>query len=214
MIMVKNEYVTIIENAVLTGNVSGIRGIFKNRSISPAGIKEILGALSGSIESARLKLRDGDISIPEFLLSIDAFNTGMSFAKGKSVVNKSIPVFIGVVEGDVHDLGKNIVAAVLSASGYAVTDMGKNVTREHVRSCIDGRKKAVVALSSMMSTSLEPMKDIITWLSESAPGIRTLVGGASLDRRIAEILGAHGYAESAVTAPDEMKKIFAAYSKR
>ncbi|HPQ53071.1 MAG TPA: hypothetical protein PK253_07445, partial [Spirochaetota bacterium] len=89
--MVKNEYVTIIENAVLTGNVSGIREILKNRSISPAGIKKILGALSGSIESARLKLRDGDISIPEFLLSIDAFNTGMSFAKGKSVVNKSIP---------------------------------------------------------------------------------------------------------------------------
>lgn len=210
----KNEYVTILENAVLNGNTEEITAIMKKKSSPPAGRKDILAALSGGIESARIKLRDGHISIPEFLLSIDAFKRGISFMKGDGVPGKGVPVFIGVVEGDVHDLGKNIVAAVLRSSGYAVTDMGKDVTKEHVRSYIAGKKKAVVALSSMMSTSLGPMKDIVEWISETAPGIRVMVGGASLDRKIAVMMGAHGYAESAVDAPDEMRKIVTAYNRK
>ena len=209
--MDKREYVTIIEEAVLNGDVAEIAAIIKKKSSLSAGTKDILAALSGGIESARNKLHEGVISIPEFLLSIDAFKEGMS--RVKSGVAGGVPVFIGVVEGDVHDLGKNIVAAVLSASGYAVTDMGKDVTRDHVRRYIDGRKKAVVALSSMMSTSFGAMKEIISWLGETAPGIKTMVGGASLDLKIAKSMGADGYAESAVTAPEEMKRLCKAFKQ-
>ncbi|PKL38924.1 MAG: hypothetical protein CVV44_08625 [Spirochaetae bacterium HGW-Spirochaetae-1] len=207
--MKKSEYITILEKAVLDGNEAEIRDILNKKDISSAGEKNVIAALSGGIEKARLNFRNGVISIPEFLLCIDAFKAGASLVKKSVRGNRGIPVFIGVVEGDVHDLGKNIVAAVLSSSGYTVTDMGKNVTREKVRSCITGKKKAVVALSSMMSTSLAPMKDIITWLGETQPGIRIIVGGASLDHNIAKTLGAHGYADSAVTAPDELKRILA-----
>ncbi len=203
--MLKSDYITVIEKAILDGNIQDIENILKERN-TPAR-KDILDALNGGIQAARARLTGGELSIPEFLLCIDAFKAGASLLKANRKPNRGIPVYIGVVEGDVHDLGKNIVASVLDACGYAVVDMGKDVTREKVRSYISGRKKAVIALSSMMSTSLSSMKDIIAWLAETSPGVKTLVGGACLDAKLARSIGASGYAENASTAPAELQKI-------
>lgn len=205
--MNKSEYTTIIREAVLHGNISEIEKLLKHKGGSPGDAGAVLAALASGVEGARMKLIGGAISIPEFLLCIDAFKAGASLVKKGAAPDRGVPVFIGVVEGDVHDLGKNIVAAVLGSCGYSVTDMGKDVTREMIRRYCAGRKKAVVALSSMMSTSLGPMKDIVEWLGEVGPGIKSLVGGAALDPAIARSIGADGYAESAATAPDELRRI-------
>lgn len=77
-------------------------------------------------------------------------------------------MLIGVVEGDVHDLGKNIVAAVLDASGFEVVDLGKEVDRDRLLDAIGEYSPSIVALSSMMSTSLVHMEEIIRWTKNTS----------------------------------------------
>ncbi len=118
-------------------------------------------------------------------------------------------VVIGVVEGDTHDMGKNIVAAVLEASGYRVVDVGRDVPRDVFLSALEETRASILALSTMMSTPLENMREVIQWTRRLHPDVKILVGGAPLDERIAAALGADGYAESAVTAPEEASRLVA-----
>jgi len=120
---------------------------------------------------------------------------------------KADGIVIGVVEGDVHDMGKNIVAAVLEASGYPVYDLGKDVPRDTFLESIEKTRASLVALSTMMSTPLENMRDIIRWVRKLHPTTGILVGGAPLDERLAKAMGADGYAEGAADVPEEAERV-------
>lgn len=182
----------------------------------PAG--EAVRAMARGMERVRGRLRDQEISIPEFLLSIDVFREGLrkiAGAAGRNSVGRGDPgddeerrtVVIGVVEGDTHDMGKNIVAAVLEASGFRVVDVGRDVPRDVFLSALKETKASILALSTMMSTPLENMREVIEWTRRLHPDVKILVGGAPLDERIAAAIGADGYAESAVTAPEEASRL-------
>lgn len=179
---------------------------------------EAVCALARGMERVRGLLRDRQVSIPEFLLSIDVFREGLRKIAGAAEQDLSgrmearhdgenRTVVIGVVEGDTHDMGKNIVAAVLEASGYRVVDVGRDVPKDVFLSALKETKASILALSTMMSTPLENMREVIQWTRRLHPDVKILVGGAALDERIAAALGADGYAESAVTAPEEASRL-------
>jgi methanogenic corrinoid protein MtbC1 len=123
------------------------------------------------MEKARRELKQGRRSIPEFLLCIDSFRRGVDYLKTSvsKTPQKPDTIVIGVVEGDVHDMGKNIVAAVLEASGYPVHDLGKDVSRDSFLEAIEKSGASLVALSTMMSTPLENMRDDIRWVRKLHP---------------------------------------------
>ena len=176
------------------------------------GAERIVQALSRGLERGRRLLREEKSSIPEFLLYVDLFQEGLDCLRARSPEwspGRSVGVVIGVVEGDIHDMGKNIVAAVLEASGYSVHDVGRDVPRETFLDAIETTGASLLALSTMMSTTQESMRGIIQWTRRLYPQIGILVGGASLDEKLAGALGADGYAESALTAPDEAARIVA-----
>jgi methanogenic corrinoid protein MtbC1 len=122
-------------------------------------------------------------------------------------------VVIGVVEGDVHDMGKNIVAGVLEASGYRVVDLGKDVPRDRFLESLKKTKASLLALSTMMSTPLENMRDVIEWVRRLHPEVKILVGGAPLDERLARSIGADGYAEGAADVPGEAARVLASRAR-
>jgi len=171
----------------------------------------ILGAMTAGMEKARKELKEGRCSIPEFLLCIDAFRKGVHCLKGTKaeVPRKADAVVIGVVEGDVHDMGKNIVAGVLEASGYRVVDLGKDVPRDKFLESLEKTNASVLALSTMMSTPIENMRDVIRWVRKLHPEVKILVGGAPLDERLAKAIGADGYAEGAPDVPGEAERVLA-----
>jgi methanogenic corrinoid protein MtbC1 len=207
----ERELLLALEAAVSSRDGSVFEEAFRSvddRTIRP---EDAVRALAKGVEKVRLCFRDGQVSIPEFLLSIDVFRQGLkglgsrapeavAFGKGEGVV-------IGVVEGDTHDMGKNIVAAVLEASGYTVFDAGRDVSRDVFLDMLAEKKAPLLALSTMMSTPLEKMREIIEWTRRLYPEVKILVGGAPLDERIARALGADGYAENAVTAPEEAARL-------
>jgi len=200
-----------IEEVILSRNPTRVEKVFSKLDSASVSPDAILGAMMAGMEKARRKLKDGECSIPEFLLCIDAFRQGVSHLKDANadVPRKEEAVVIGVVEGDVHDMGKNIVAGVLEAAGYQVHDLGKDVSRERFLEALGETHASLLALSTMMSTPIENMRDVVRWVRQLHPEVKILVGGAPLDEMLAKAIGADGYAEGAADVPGEAERVLA-----
>jgi len=195
----------LLEKAVQEHNPDSL-----NKAIDQAlelGItkNEIRQALFVGLEHERRKMLTPETPLPKFLLSIDVVHEGLKrlSAGDESAKSGAVPLVIGVVEGDPHDLGKNIISKIYSASGYQVIDLGVQVPVEAFIKSITEKKAKVLAISSMISTTMVQMPEIIKRVREVSPDTVIMVGGAPLDVKLAKSFGADGYAESAVTVLEE-----------
>jgi len=150
--------------------------------------------------------------VPELLLCSDALYAGLDIlrpaikASGRESEAKG-SIVLGVVEGDVHDIGKNLIKMMFDVAGWTVYDLGKDVplekfVEEQIRTDSD-----IVGLSALMTTSMVAMPEIVKKLKEKNPNVRIMLGGAPITPEIVEKYGADGYAESAGTAVDEAIKL-------
>lgn len=175
-----------------------------NAGVSPVNIRR---ALIQGLEQVRHQLMSNDTSIPDFLLCIDTMTAGLNRLSTREEGDKAnegeIPLVIGVVEGDPHDLGKNIIAAIYRNCGYRVFDLGRDVSKERFVKSAQENRARVLALSAMMSTTAMIMRDIIQEVKAESPDTVVIVGGAPLDETLARSYGADGYAETAVTILEE-----------
>jgi len=200
-----------VEKGVIEKNPESVKSSLSLTEISSLQADDIFQALAKGLETARQNLAANQLSIAEFLLSIDAFKAGVRYLNEKlpdySGKKRDCRIIIGVVEGDVHDLGKNIIASVLDASGFNVFDLGKEVTCDMFLAGIKTHDASIAALSLMMSTSLENMEKFIWRIQRDCPGVKVLVGGAALDQKMAMAIGSDGYADSALTVIEETERI-------
>lgn len=207
--MNRDDILKKIEETVYRGNIEEVKSIFEEREFDLIPSSDILKSLSLGMEKSRDDLNKSLISIAEFLFSVDAFRKAITYLKNKGETNANIKntVLIGVAEGEVHDLGKNIVGAVLEASGFNVIDMGRDLTRDIILDKIADQSPSLLALSAMMSTCIPAMQDTITWVRKMHPQVRVIVGGAALDLDLARNIGAHGYASNASNAVNEVRRL-------
>jgi methanogenic corrinoid protein MtbC1 len=148
-------------------------------------------------------------SIPEVLLSAQALESGLSllkpYLKGDEKINQNI--IIGTVEGDIHNIGKNMVKLMLEVGGFNVTDLGVDVSEKIFLDALEKDSFSIVALSTMMTTTLPNMKKIIDAVRSKYPQIKIIVGGASVTKETAKSFKADGFGESAVEAVAVTNKI-------
>jgi dimethylamine corrinoid protein len=146
--------------------------------------------------------------VPELLMCADALYAGLDLLKpaieasGREAEVKG-SIVLGVVEGDVHDIGKNLVKMMFEVAGWTVYDLGKDVpldkfVEEQIRT-----DSEVVGLSALMTTSMLAMPVVIEKLRAKNPNVRIILGGAPVNPEVAEKYGADGYAKTAGTAVDE-----------
>ncbi|HDM78988.1 MAG TPA: cobalamin-binding protein [Deltaproteobacteria bacterium] len=142
--------------------------------------------------------------VPELLLASDAFYAGLEILKPHIKLSEKIEtrgkILLGVVEGDIHDIGKNLVKTMFEAAGWEICDLGKDVKLRKFVEELEKFPADIVAMSALMTTSMLAMPRAIEMLKESKPDILVMVGGAPLSREIAEEYGADGYAADAVAA--------------
>ena len=170
---------------------------------------DVRRAILAGLDSVRHRLMSNKASIPEFLLCIDTTMQGLqkiAAQSGEGALDGPTLV-IGVVEGDPHDLGKDIIAGVYRASGYRVIDLGCQVSAEEFLRAVLDNDASVLALSAMMSTTMTGMRDVVMEVKKRSPRTVVMVGGAPLDRTLAIEYGADGYAESAVTVLEETEAV-------
>jgi dimethylamine corrinoid protein len=182
------------------------------RDLVNAGIKQKIdprdilttGLIAGMKEVGSLFSRK-EYYVPEVLLASDAFYAGFDILSPllkKQEYTPKAKVVIGVVEGDIHDIGKNIVKVMIEASGYRVIDLGKDVKTNIFVDEVQKENPDVLCLSSLMSTTMSRMADIITKLKKTALRDKTniIVGGAPVTEEFARNIGADAYGEDAADA--------------
>ena len=162
-------------------------------------VHDIRCALIQGVETLRHRLMSSDFGMPNFLLSIDSVLDGLDMLSGMEDAGSmpDTPIVIGVVKGDPHDLGKNIIAGIYRAYGYRVIDLGRDVSLEAFMQGVALNKAKILGISAMMSTTMPAMKDIIRDVKAAYPDTKVIVGGAPLNEVLARSYGADAYVESA-----------------
>jgi len=141
--------------------------------------------------------------IPEMLLCADVLYRGLELLKDR-IEKKDLgikgTVLIGVVEGDIHDIGKNIVKMMFESANFEVYDLGRDVSLESFLNLCEQLRPDIVCLSTMMTTTLLEMKRVIVQLKRTNPDVKIMIGGAPVTEEIAARWGASGYANNATKA--------------
>lgn len=151
--------------------------------------------------------------VPEVLLASKAMYAGFEILKagvesGESGVGSRGKVALGVVQGDIHDIGKNIVKVMVQAAGFEVVDLGRNVPLpEFVKAAESG--VAILGVSTLMTTTMSRMGKVVEALDKAGlrPGVKVIVGGAPVTEQFARNIGADGYAADAHAAVLEIEKL-------
>jgi corrinoid protein of di/trimethylamine methyltransferase len=153
----------------------------------------------------------GTMFIPEILLSAEALYAAMDVLRPYIKVQSTVPasVVIGVIEGDVHDIGKNIVKMMLEASSVKVYDLGRDVPIDAFVAKAKETNANVIAMSSLMTTTMFKMKDVVDMLVEEGlrSKVKVMVGGAPTSQAFAQNVGADAYAVDATEAVKAFEKL-------
>jgi methanogenic corrinoid protein MtbC1 len=194
------------------------------RKLSQATLEEGIDAyyaVTHGLTSAMEKVGELYVSkeyfVPELLLCSDALYAGLEILRphikvsGKDTKRQ---IVIGTVEGDIHDIGKNLVKIMFEAAGWIVHDLGKDV---QLNRFVEEQKRTqaeVVALSTLMTTGMLAMPKVIKMIKTENPDVAVMVGGAPLSHDIAKSYGADGYADNAGEAVQEAVKMLERLKKR
>jgi len=168
--------------------------------------------LIASMERIGVRFKNGEIYIPEVLIAARAMHAGMAVLKpilSKSGSSLGAKVIIGTVKGDLHDIGKNLVAMMLEGGGFEVVDMGIDVPPEKYVAAIKQHQPRVVGMSALLTTTMREMKNTIDAIVEAGlrKQVKAIIGGAPVTEKYAKEIGADGYAADAASAVDLVKSL-------
>ena len=176
----------------------------------------IMNGLAVGMETVGDLYDQQEYFVPELLMSADALYAGLDILKPhikQEEIKKMGQVVIGTVQGDVHDIGKNIIKLMFDVGGFEVHDLGRDVPLEKF---VEEQLKTdaeIVAMSAMMTTTMVGMKKVIEMIKEKNPNVAIMLGGAPVTQDVAELWGADGYAESAGNAVQEAIKMISQLRK-
>ncbi|MBI5580403.1 MAG: cobalamin B12-binding domain-containing protein [Deltaproteobacteria bacterium] len=202
-----------IRQAVLDGREQELIGQVKEllqRKVAPKDIIDL--GMVAAMESLNEAFKNGTVFIPEVLAAARAMNAAVLFLepylaeKDKRAGGK---ILIGTVKGDMHDIGKNMVATMLRGVGFNVVDLGINVAVDAFVKKVAGERPQVLALSALLTTTMPEMRKVIAALSQAGirEGVKVIIGGAPVNRNFADDIGADGYARDAAEAIDLVRSL-------
>lgn len=172
--------------------------------------KVLNDALVEGMRIVGIDFRDGILFVPEVLLAANAMKAGMSILRpllAETGAESVGTVVIGTVKGDIHDIGKNLVAMMLEGAGFEVHDIGINSDADKFLAALDEHKPDILGMSALLTTTMPYMKVVIDTLIEK--GLRdeyiVLVGGAPLNEEFGEAIGADNYCRDAAVAAETAK---------
>lgn len=173
---------------------------------------DILNVMVSGMEVVGDRFSSGQIFVPEMLMAAKAMAKGVEVLKpymsGDSSTSFGTCV-IGTVQGDLHDIGKNLVAMMIESAGFTIVDLGVDVPAEKFLEAINDNKDVrLVACSGLLTTTMPMMKNTVNSLKTSGlSGFKVLVGGAPVTQAIADEIGADGYADDAGAAAIKAKEL-------
>jgi corrinoid protein of di/trimethylamine methyltransferase len=209
------ESVDKLYEAILKGNLPLAVEVTKIAIEQQIDAKSIIdNYMSKAMDEIGSRFEDGKAFVPELLMSARAMKAALELLK-PLLLNNNIPhagtIVIGTVKGDLHDIGKNLVASMLEGSGFEVINLGVDISAEKFTASVVEHKANILCLSALLTTTMNYMKDVIKAIE--ATGIRDrvkiMVGGAPVNSAFAKEIGADGYSSNANAAVSMAKQLLA-----
>ncbi|NQT95275.1 MAG: corrinoid protein [Candidatus Omnitrophica bacterium] len=203
-----------INDAILDGNIASIPQLVKealDQGITPEAILN-QGLIAG-MSIVGQKFKANEIFVPEVLIAAKAMHAGLDLLEPllvKSGIKPKAKILLGTVKGDLHDIGKNLVGMMLKGAGFEVIDLGIDVPADKfVKKASEEEDVSIIAMSSLLTTSMPSMKDTIEALKMSGLNskVKIVIGGAPVTQEYADEIGADGYAPDASSAVDRVKEL-------
>jgi len=211
--MKKQELQEQLAAAVLEGKEELTKKLVQEALEEGLAPVEIINSMSPGAKLAGQKFSTGEYFIPELMMAGEAMNAGVQMLLplmvGTNTTQYSGKVVIGSVEGDVHDIGKNIVTAQLRACGFEVVDLGVDVTPAKFIEAIQNEKPDILGLGSYMSTTLKSIENTMSLLQDTSlrDTVKVLMGGVAVFPAYVEKVGGDGYAKDAGEAIEVARKL-------
>jgi len=202
-----------IQEALLLGRKDEVEKLVDQALASGMTAAKVLNeGLIVGMERLGVMFKNSEVFIPEVLVAARAMNAGMAKLEPlliKEGVKPKGAVVIGTVKGDLHDIGKNIVAMMLKGAGYKIIDLGIDVSPEKYVAAAQENRASIVALSALLTTTMVQMKNIVEAVKAAGLGIPVIIGGAPVTRDYADQIKAQGYAPDAASAVEEVGRLLA-----
>jgi 5-methyltetrahydrofolate--homocysteine methyltransferase len=168
----------------------------------------VVDGIAAAMEVVGEKFRANEFFVPELLIAQRAMKEALSLMSGESVDHIGT-VVIGTVKGDLHDIGKNLVAAMLEGAGVKVVDLGVDVSPERFVAAAKDNSAGLIAMSALLTTTMGSMRDTVQALSDGGlrESVKVIIGGAPVTQSYADEIQAHGYAPDAASAVEKAKAL-------
>jgi len=206
----------ILHDAILNGDAKTAKA--KTEQALAAGVepmKLVQEYMMPAMDEVGRRFECSEYFVPELLLSARAMKAALALIRPLLTATGAQPtgrVALGTVKGDLHDIGKNLVAAMLEGGGYEVIDLGVNVSPEQFVAAVKEKGANIVAMSALLTTTMPSMKTTIEALKQSGvrEKVKVIIGGAPITQKYANEIGADGFSESAAGAVAAAKKAMTA----
>jgi corrinoid protein of di/trimethylamine methyltransferase len=210
-----NERLETIKTAVVLGKHTEIEDLVRKAVDSGEDLDRIINdALIAAMDVVGQRFASSEIYVPEMLVSALTMKKGLEIVKprlGKEKSKSRGTILMGTVKGDLHDIGKNLVIMMLEGAGFNVVDLGVDLSVEKVVEKVEELRPQILGLSALLTTTMPEMKRVIEVLQQKGmrQKVKVLVGGAPVDARFAEKIGADGYGKDAAEAVRLAREIVA-----
>jgi len=213
----KNDILERLSNSVLEGNSEAAKKAAADalaNHVDP--LEAVENGLAKGLRDVGRRFEAGEMFLMQLILSGEAMKTGLELLKPEMLKQKkqlavSGKFLIGTVEGDIHDIGKSIVAAMLTAEGFDVVDLGVDIPDKVFVEKTKELKPNILGLSALMTTTRTKQRDVIEALKQAGirNDVKVIVGGATVTPEWAQEIGADAYAEDAIDATKKTRQLLA-----
>ena len=202
-----------LAEAIIKGDMAGATQLTTEALAEGMAPKSVLddGLIAG-MDVIGGRFKRGEVFIPEVLIAARAMKSSMAIlepALAKAGVQPVGRFVIGTVKGDLHDIGKNLVAMMMKGAGFEVIDLGVDVSPETFVEQVKAHNADMVGMSALLTTTMPAMEQAVKALNDSGAAVKVLVGGAPVTQEYADKIGAHGFAGNAAETVELAKSLVA-----
>jgi len=197
-----------LKEAIIVGNRDQAKSLTKQALDGGAETRKIVDAIAEAMGVVGEKFKNNEYFVPELLIAQRAMKESLKMMSG-ATVDYIGTVVIGTVKGDLHDIGKNLVAAMLEGAGFKVVDLGVDVSPDSFVQSAKDSSANLLAMSALLTTTMGSMKDTVEALDKAGMKGKTkvIIGGAPVTQSYANEIKADGYAPDAASAVDTAKSL-------
>jgi 5-methyltetrahydrofolate--homocysteine methyltransferase len=201
--------------AFLDGKVEEVKKLTQGYLDQGEKAEDVISqGLIKAMDQVGVKFKNDEIYLPEVLIAARAMHAGMAILKpllSKASAAAAPKIVLGTVKGDLHDIGKRLVAMMLEGGGFEVIDVGVDTPPEKFVQAAKDHGAQVVAMSALLTTTMLEMKSVVEALKAAglSNSVKTIIGGAPVTEGFAQKIGADGYARDAASAVEKIRELLA-----